>query len=108
MTSSAWPCLKPDAQGAGCWLDVAVVPQARKTGIDGFHDGALRVRLVAPPVEGQANEALVAWLARQLGLPKRAVQLARGATSRRKQLRLDCPAQQVSAWLQTTLPTEPT
>ena len=89
-------------------LWVAVVPNARRTGADGLHDGALRVRLVAPPVEGKANEVLVAWLADQLGLPKRAVRVARGATVRRKALEIDAPEQVVRAWLQHELaPLEP-
>lgn len=89
-------------------LWVAVVPNARRTGADGLHDGALRVRLVAPPVEGKANEALVAWLADQLRLPKRAVRVARGATARRKALEIDAPEQVVRAWLQHELaPLEP-
>lgn len=92
-----WPCLKPTA--AGCQLDVAVVPNARRTGVDGFHDGALKLRLAAPPVEGQANARLVAWLADELGCPKRAVQLLRGDTSRRKQLAIALPVEAVAAWL---------
>lgn len=94
---SDWVCLR--ARGDGSWLDVAVVPNARRTGADGLHDGALRVRLVAPPVEGQANDLLVAWIAAGLKLPRRAVRVARGATSRRKTVEIDAPAAVVSAWL---------
>ena len=93
----SWPCLKPTA--TGCQLDVAVVPNARRTGVDGFHDGALKLRLAAPPVEGQANARLVAWLADELGCPRRAVQLLRGDTARRKQLAIALPAEAVAAWL---------
>ena len=60
---------------------------------------ALRVRLAAPAIEGRANEALVAWLARELGLPRRAVALRHGMTGRRKRVALACPAAQVIAWL---------
>ena len=96
------------ARGDGAFLWVAVVPNARRTGADGLHDGALRVRLVAPPVEGKANAALVGWLADQLRLPKRAVRVARGATARRKALEIDAPEQVVRAWLQHELaPLEP-
>ena len=75
------------------------MPNARRTGSDGLHDGALRVRLLASPVEGQANEALIAWLASELGLPKRAVTLLKGQTSRRKQLLLAAPMSRVAPWL---------
>jgi hypothetical protein len=54
-----------------CVLDLSVQPGARHTGIDGLHDGALRVRLAAPPVDGKANSQLLAWLATELRCPKR-------------------------------------
>lgn len=91
------PCLSP--RGDGSQLLVAVQPGARRTGADGLHDGALKLRLVAPPVEGKANEALVAWLADQLGLPKRAVRVARGTTSRRKVVEIDAAPEAVARWL---------
>jgi uncharacterized protein (TIGR00251 family) len=69
-------------------VDVHVMPNAARTQIQGLHDGALRVRLHAPPVDGKANLALQAWLAEVLGVPKSAVELVRGATARRKQLRV--------------------
>lgn len=93
-----WPCLA--ARGDGAVLSLAVVPNARRTGADGLHDGALRVRLNAPPVDGKANEVLVAWLADALGLPRRAVRLARGATGRRKQVEIDLDAAAVAGWLE--------
>lgn len=95
--NEAWPCLA--ARGEGALLAVAVVPNAKRTAVDGLHDGALRVRLAAPPVDGKANDALVAWLAGELGLPRRAVRLLRGASSRRKQLEIDLDAAAVAAWL---------
>ena len=95
--SSIWPCLR--AAGAGCVIDLSVQPNAKRTAADGLHDGALRVRLNAPPVDGKANEVLIAWLAAELGLPRRAVQLLRGATARRKQLQIDLPAADVARWL---------
>jgi uncharacterized protein (TIGR00251 family) len=87
------------AQAEGCVLDASVVPNAKRTAIDGLHDGALRVRLAAPPVDGKANQCLIDWLAGQLGCPKRSVTLLRGQSSRRKQLQLDVPAAAVEAWL---------
>ena len=74
----------------GCTLTVIAKPRARRTAFAGFvadagsHDGALCVRLQAPPVNGKANEELIRFLAKQLGLPRTAVTLRRGATSRRK------------------------
>jgi uncharacterized protein (TIGR00251 family) len=85
--------------GSQLVLDVSVSPNAKKTELVGWHDGALRVRLQAPPVDGAANEALRKWLAKSLGLPLQSVQLIRGDTSRRKQLSLATDASTVSAWL---------
>lgn len=94
-----WPCLRAEG-GQACVLDVSVSPNARRTACDGLHDGALRVRLAAPPVDGKANDALQAWLADELGCARRDVQLRRGHTSRRKQFELALPAERVSDWLQ--------
>ncbi len=92
-----WPCLR--VQGEQVVLDVSVSPNARKTELVGWHDGALRIRLQAPPVDGAANEALCKWLAKSMGLTTRQVTLLRGDTSRRKQLALSCPPETVLAWL---------
>jgi len=93
-----WPCVR-DADDA-LLFELSVVPGAKCTEPVGLHDGALRVRLAAPPVEGRANDALVAWIAEQLGLPRRDVQLKRGASSRRKQLLLrSTTLAHVEAWL---------
>ncbi|MEW6561190.1 MAG: DUF167 domain-containing protein [Pseudomonadota bacterium] len=89
----AW--LHPD--GSACVLDVHVVPNARRTQLDGEHGAALRVRLGAPAVDGKANAALMAYLAECCELPRRAVDLVGGQTSRRKRVRIDAPSDAV--WL---------
>lgn len=101
----AWPCLS--GHDGALRLAVAVVPNARRTTADGLHDGALRVRLAAPPVDGKANEHLVAWAADALGLPRRAVRLARGSTSRRKWLAIDSDEEVVMRWLNGLLEPPP-
>lgn len=85
--------------GTGSLLLVAVTPNAPRTEACGLHDGCLRVRLHAPPVDGKANDALVAWLAAELDLPRRGVQLLRGDTARRKQLAVDAAPSAVARWL---------
>jgi hypothetical protein len=57
------------------------------------------VRLAAPPVDGKANEQLLAWLAGELKLPRRAVRLLRGESARRKTVEIDAPAAAVAHWL---------
>ena len=63
---------------------VRVVPRSSRTEIVGEHDGALRVRLTAPPVEGAANLALVRLLARALDVSPGAVEIISGKSSRTK------------------------
>jgi uncharacterized protein (TIGR00251 family) len=66
---------------------VRVVPRASRSCVAGEHDGALRVCLIAPPVNGAANEELVRLLARSLGLPPRDVEITGGHSSKVKQIR---------------------
>jgi uncharacterized protein len=70
-------------------FDVRVQPRASRTVVGGAHGGALRVRLSAPPVDGAANDALVDALAESLGVPRRAVRIVAGATSRGKVVEVD-------------------
>ncbi len=98
-----WPCLS--ARGERTRLELSVVPNAKRTAVDGLHDGALRVRLAAPPVDGKANDTLLRWLAGELGLPRRAVELVRGASARRKAVEIDAPLKQLVAWLEALMPT---
>jgi uncharacterized protein (TIGR00251 family) len=70
-------------------LLVRVTPRAGRDEIAGWQGDQLRVRLRAPPVEGQANEALRRLLAARLGLPVSAIELLTGATARTKRVRVD-------------------
>lgn len=74
-------------------FDVRVQPRASRTAVGGAHGGALRVRLSAPPVDGAANDALVEALADALGVPRRAVRIVAGATSRGKVVEVDAGAE---------------
>ena len=70
----------------GTLVEVRVIPRAAKSALGGERDGALLVRLAAPPVDGQANAALLAFLASTLGVPKRAVSIVHGGTTRHKRV----------------------
>jgi uncharacterized protein (TIGR00251 family) len=72
----------------GCTLPVRVHPGARRNAIAGVHDGALKVSLTTPPTDGRANQALVAFLAAELHIPRARVTLLTGAASRSKSLRI--------------------
>jgi uncharacterized protein (TIGR00251 family) len=68
----------------GVRFTVRVQPRASRTELAGSHDGALKVRLQAPPVDGAANEALVTLVAASLGVPRRDVHIVSGASARTK------------------------
>ena len=63
---------------------VRVVPRSSRSEIVGEHDGALRVRIAAPPVNGAANEELVRLLARSLGVSRSAIEITAGHSSKLK------------------------
>lgn len=67
---------------------VQVVPRASRSEIVGEHNGGLRVRITAPPVDGAANEELVRTLARAFGVKRGAIEITSGQTSKTKQVRV--------------------
>jgi uncharacterized protein (TIGR00251 family) len=69
-------------------LSLHIQPGAKRTETAGLHGEALKIRLAAPPVDGKANEALIAFLAKTLGVPKAAVELVAGQTSRAKRVKV--------------------
>jgi uncharacterized protein (TIGR00251 family) len=69
-----------------CVLPIKAVPNAPRSTIVGWMGNALKVRFKAPPVDGQANAELCRFLAETLGLPKSAVTLATGTSSRAKRV----------------------
>ena len=69
-------------------FEVRVAPRASRNAIAGVHEGALKVSLTAPPVEGAANEALRKLLAKALGVPKSNIEIIRGERGRNKVLRI--------------------
>jgi uncharacterized protein len=73
---------------AGVQFAVRVIPRAGRSVVAGVRDGALLVRLAAPPVDGAANEALVAFIADLLDRPKRDVNMVAGQKSRDKRIRV--------------------
>ena len=77
------------AAEGGAVLEVWVQPRASSDGVAGVRDGAVKVRVTSPPVEGEANEALVRYLAKRLGVPRSGVRIVQGHTGRRKAVRID-------------------
>jgi uncharacterized protein (TIGR00251 family) len=70
-------------------LSVRVQPRASRSEVTGWHDGALRVRLTAPPVDGAANKALLELLAGALGVPRGDVKIVQGQTGRAKVVEIE-------------------
>ena len=69
-------------------FDVRVVPRSSKSEIVGPHDGALKVKLTSPPVDGAANAELIKILAKSLGVAKSDVEIINGETSKNKRIKI--------------------
>ena len=70
----------------GWLISVHAQPGAKKSAVAGLHGDALKIRIAAPPVEGKANDALAAFVAKAIGVPRRAVSIVKGESSREKLL----------------------
>jgi len=79
-----WLCPAPD----GCVLTVKATPRAKRSEIVGADPEWLRVRLQAPPVDGKANEELIALFSKRFRVPKNAVEILAGDVSRHKRVKL--------------------
>ena len=76
------------SDGDGVILNLHIQPGAKKTEIVGLYGDALKIRLAAPPVDGKANAALVAFIAAKVGAGRTAVEVISGQTSRAKRVRV--------------------
>ena len=89
---------------AGATFHIKVHPRARKNAITGEIGDALKLALTAPPVEGRANEACIAFFAEFLNVPRSSVTIAAGDSSRNKLIRISgLSASQVQAKLRDVL-----
>ena len=80
-------------------LSVLVIPNASVTEIVGMHDGALKIRLAAPPVDGKANDELVRYLAKYFDLAPSEIVIAKGLSGKRKRISIPLPEEDVKAML---------
>ena len=69
-------------------IEIYIQPRASTTELAGTHDGLIKIRIAAPPVENAANIALIDFIAKRLGIAKRNVRVVSGMTSRRKILEI--------------------
>lgn len=84
-------------------LRVRIQPRASRDQIAGVQDRRLKIRITAPPVDGAANQHLIALLAREFGVPKAAVEMLSGKTGREKRLAVHGPRRR-PAWFQAPFP----
>lgn len=81
-------------------IDILVQPRASRAKIGPMHDGRIKIAVTAPPVDGEANAAVIELFAKQLGIPRGNVEVITGASSRRKTLRIaDVTEQQIAELL---------
>ncbi len=69
-------------------LDILVQPRASRAKIGPVHDGRLKIAVTAPPVDGEANAAVIELFAKHLGVPRSSVEIVAGASSRRKTIKI--------------------
>ena len=84
---SAWAKRSPK----GWLLAIHAQPGAKRTEVAGLHGQALKVRVAAPPVEGRANDELIALIAEMLGVRKKSVSVVKGRSSRHKTVLVAAP-----------------
>ena len=75
-------------RGEGVTFDVRVVPRSSRSEIVGEHDGALKIRLASPPVDGAANAELIKLLAKKFGVSRSDVEIVAGETSKSKRIKI--------------------
>jgi uncharacterized protein len=73
-----------EATSTGVTVKIYVAPRSSSNKVIGVHNGSIKVSLTAPPVEGAANKALIEFMAKVLGVPRGAVRITSGETSRHK------------------------
>jgi uncharacterized protein len=79
---------KSEKRPAEATLDIRVIPRSPRTSVDGMRGAAILVRLAAPPVDGAANDALIAFLSAALEIPRRQITIVSGERSRDKRVRI--------------------
>ena len=80
---------RPRADAPAARIDLRVIPRAPKNAVAGERDGRIVVRVTAPPVDRAANDAVIALLAERLDLPRRAIRIVGGETSRNKSVEIE-------------------
>jgi uncharacterized protein (TIGR00251 family) len=80
--------LKIRETGLGLEIQLHVLPRAKRSELSGLHNGALKLKITAPPVDDAANRAIVEFFSRLLGISKSGIQIVSGLKSREKTLQV--------------------
>jgi len=86
--------------GDGVTIHVHAQPGAKRTEVAGVYGDSLKLRLASPPVDGKANECLIEFLARRLGVKRSQISITRGTSSRHKTVFVDAAGLQPAALLE--------
>jgi hypothetical protein len=86
MSLQKGPTLMLKETSEGVLIALHVIPNASKSQLIGEHNGALKIKIQAPPVDGKANEAIVAYFAELLNLSKVKIEIVRGDKAKSKSL----------------------
>lgn len=70
-------------------LKVFIQPNSKNNEVIGFHGEALKIKIKAPPVDGEANSALIRFLSQQIGIPQKNITLLNGQTGKNKLIEID-------------------
>lgn len=77
------------ATASGVRIDIRVAPRSSRDAVLGEHAGVLKIALTAPPVDGQANAALLSFLARKLGVAGKQIRITHGERGKTKRIEVD-------------------
>ena len=77
------------ATASGVRIDIRVAPRSSREAVLGEHAGALKIALTAPPVDGEANAALIAFLAKKLGVSAKQIRIVHGERGKTKLIEVD-------------------
>ena len=80
--------LKIRETSAGLEIQLHVLPRAKRSELAGLHNGAMKIRVTAPPVDDAANRAIIEFFANLLDVPKSGIQILAGAKSRDKTIQI--------------------
>lgn len=84
-------------------LNIIVIPNAKCSEVVGWMEGALKIRIAAPPIEGRANEALIRFLSNTFSLSPSEIHLEKGLNGKHKRISLPLSLEEIKTFLSTSI-----